>query len=70
MLHVGSSTASHRRPNAVWLDTLPESSAVAVFELAQNTLRLLSIAYPAIRQAITIIPVSGKIENRLWAPNT
>jgi hypothetical protein len=49
MLHVGSSTASHRRPNAVWLDTLPESSAVVVFELAQNTLQLLSIAYPAIR---------------------
>jgi len=70
MLHAGSSTASHRRANAVWVDTLPGSSVVVIFELAQNSPQLLFAAHPAIWQAITVIPLSRKIENCLWAPNT
>lgn len=49
---------------------IPGSCTVVVPELAQNRLQRLFTAHPAIRQAITVIAMSRKIEHCLWAPYT
>ena len=70
VLHAGTSTASHRRANAAQVDTIPGCNVVVVFEFPQNRVHLLFAAHPAIRQFITVIKVSRKIQNCFWAPNT
>lgn len=70
VLHAGTSTASHRRASAAQVNTIPGCNVVVVFELSQNRVQLLFAAHPAIRQVITVIKVSRKIQNCFWAPNT
>ena len=52
------------------MDTIPGSSVVTFFELAQDRLQLLFAAHPAIGQAINIIPLPIITEDCLWPPNT
>ena len=72
VLHAATSTASHRRANAAQVDTIPGCNVVVVvvFELPQNREQLLFAAHLAIRQFITVVKVSRKIQNCFWAPNT
>lgn len=70
VLHAGTSTASHTRASAAQVDTIPGCNVVVVSELPQNRFQLLFTAHPAIRQFITVIKMSRKIQKCFWAPNT